>query len=99
MNAECRIESDSTVFRFCVTNKGYDDCGYFWTDASIIVENWCLKYRTSSAFLEFSEMVFMRDKLTELTNDTIAVVERIGFIEPDVQIVLNPKHDISNDDK
>ena len=53
MNAECRIESDGMIFRFCVTDKGTNDVGYYWTDASIHVENWCFKYKTSHSCFEF----------------------------------------------
>ena len=99
MNAECRITSGGTIFRFSVTRKGHNDAGYFWTDAVIVVENWCLKYATSNSFLEFSEMILMRNKLSELVNDKLINVEKIEFIEPDIQLVLNPKHDLRDDGK
>ena len=99
MNAECKIESNGTIFRFCVTNKGYYDGGYFWTDADIVVENKCLKYRTSGSFLEFFEMVSIRDMLSDLISDKTTDIERMEFIEPDIQIILKPKHDLRNDGK
>ena len=37
MSAEYKIKSDGTILRFCVTNKGYNDCGYFWTDDTLSV--------------------------------------------------------------
>lgn len=93
MNAECKIESDGTVFRFCVKEKGYYDGGYYWTDANLCVENWCFNYKTSLSCFEFSELKHMRDKLTTLLNDELMSVETVSFIEPDVQIVLKPKYD------
>ncbi len=99
MNAECRIESDGTIFRFRVTDKGYDDGGYYWTDASICVENWCFNYQTSSSCFEFSELERMRDKLTLLLKDNIEVIEIVEFIEPDVQIVLKPKYNLRDTGK
>lgn len=94
MNAEYRYEDDGTVFRFCLTEKGFDDGGYYWTDAPITVNNWCFAYQTSSSCFEFSELVWMNEKLQSLLKDEILAVEEISFIEPDVKIVLHPKHDI-----
>ena len=99
MNAECRLESDGTIFRFYITDKGYDDGGYFWTDACIVVENWCFNYKTSGSCFEFSEVIHIRDKLAHLEKDEIAAVEKLDFIEPDVKIVLKPKHDLRKDGK
>ena len=99
MNAECRLDLGSTIFRFCITSKGTDDGGYFWTDASIAVENRCFNYITSSSCFEFSELIHIRDELTRLINGEIAAIERIEFIEPDVQIVLKPMHDLRDDGK
>jgi len=99
MNAECRIESDGTIFRFCVTEKGVFDCGYYWTDAVIVVENWCFNYKTSDSCFEFSELTYMREKLSALLNGEVNTIETIEFIEPDVQIILNPKRDLRNDGK
>ena len=99
MDAECKLVSDGTVFRFCITDKGYDDGGYFWTDASIVVENWCFNYKTSGTCLEFSEVIHIRDKLSQLTKDDIATVETVEFIEPDIQMILKPKHDLNDDGK
>jgi hypothetical protein len=99
MNAECRIESDGTIFRFYVTDKGVADGGYYWTDAVISVENWCFNYKTSASCIEFSELKGMRDKLSALLNDEIAAVETVEFIEPDVKIILKPKRDLRNEDK
>ena len=93
MNAECRIESDSTIFRFCVTRKGFDDCGYSWTDAVITVNNSYFNYKTSNEFLEFREMASMFNKLEALLSNTLTEVYRMEFIEPDVQIVFNPRHE------
>lgn len=93
MNAECRLESNGTIFRFCVTDKGRYDSGDFWTDANIFVENWCFNYVTSTSCFEFSELFCMRDKLSMLLNDEIEEIETIEFTEPDVQIVLKPKYD------
>lgn len=91
---ECRIESDGTIFRFYVTDKGYDDGGYYWTDANISIENWCFNYETSSSCFEFTELKHMRDKLTTLLKDEVISIETVNFIEPDVQIVLKPKYDL-----
>ncbi|MFT9078498.1 hypothetical protein [Ethanoligenens sp.] len=99
MDAECKLESNGTIFRFCITEKGYNDGGYFWTNAAIYVSNWCLNYRTSSEFLEFSELIELRDKLTDLINDNLNEIEHLEFIEPDIQVLLKPRHDIRNDGK
>jgi hypothetical protein len=99
MNAKCRIESDSTVFLFSVTDKGVNDCGYFWTDAVIFVENRYFNYETSSSFLEFSEIEHIDEKLRCLLNDEITAEETLEFIEPDIQIVLKPKIDKRESDK
>jgi len=99
MNAECRLDLDGTIFRFCITDKGFDDCGYFWTDANITVENRCFNYKTSGSCFEFSEVILIRDELSRLLNGDVVAVERVEFIEPDVQIVLNPAHDLRDDEK
>lgn len=99
MNNEFRFEECGTVFRFSVTNKGYDDVGYFWTDAIIGVENWCFNYQTSSSCLEFSEIKQINEKLRSLLNDELSEAETLEFIEPDFQIVLKPKYDIRESGK
>ena len=99
MSEECIIESDGTIFRFSVTNKGYNDEGYYWTNTNISVENWCFNYRTSGSCFEFSELKHMRDKLTSLLNDEVVSIKTITFLEPDVEIVLKPKCDLLNSGK
>lgn len=94
MNSECRIESDGTIYRFHIASKGYNDGGYYWTDASISVENWCFNYRTSGTCFEFSELKHIRAKLTCLLNNEITSIETLTFLEPDVQIILKPKNDL-----
>lgn len=94
MNAEYRFEADGTIFRFCITSKGKEDGGYRWTDAVIEVSNWCLNYRTSSSFLEFSELIMLKDKLSKLVNDEMISTEYLEFIESDICVILKPKHDI-----
>ena len=96
ISEECIIESDGTIFRFSVTNKGYNDEGYYWTNTNISVENWCFNYWTSASCFEFSELKHMRDKLTSLLNDEVVSIETITFLEPDVEIVLKPKCDLLN---
>jgi DNA-directed RNA polymerase subunit M/transcription elongation factor TFIIS len=97
MNAECRIVSDSTVFRFRVTRKGKNDCGEYWTDAIIYVENECLKYKSSKSIFSVSDLEIIRDQLTALLGGEILVVKTLEFIEPDVKIVLNPQKSLCND--
>jgi hypothetical protein len=80
MNAECRIKTDGTEFRFCVTSKGHDDGGYFWTNAIIEVENWCFKYKTSASCLEFSELKCICNKMSKLVKNELTVVEILEFI-------------------
>jgi len=99
MNTECKIITDGTIFRFYVTEKGYDDGGYFWTNAVIEVDNWCFNYKTSDSFLEFSELRFMRDKISDLLMDKFVTVETLEFIEPELQIILNPKIDLRDTGK
>lgn len=99
MNFECRITSDGTIFHFYITNKGFDDEGYYWTDASISVENWCFNYQTSGSCFEFSELKDIRDRLTSLLNDEIMSIETVTFLEPDIQIILNPKYNLCNNSR
>lgn len=94
MNAECRLERDGTVFRFFLSDKGYNDCGYYWTDANIAISNWCLHFTTSSSFLEFSEVKELNAGLKNLLNGTICKIKTLYFIEPDLQVVLRPQYDI-----
>ena len=97
MEEEYRIETNFTEFRFSITDKGYDDCGYFWTDAVIAVSNQWFYYKTSQKFLHFSEIIIIRDNLLKLLNDSIASDKKLEFIEPYIQIILKPKYDFRND--
>jgi hypothetical protein len=99
MDAEFRLDSDGTVFQFCVTEKGFDDYGYFWTDASLEVSNQCLNYCASSHFMEFSELIALKDGLYDLLNNNISTSKTLEFIEPDIKVILNPQRDLRNDER
>lgn len=99
MNKGICIETDGTEFIFCVTDKGYNDGGYFWTDAELKVKNWCVNYCTSSSFLEFEEIKEINRKLIKLLDNNLDEIETLEFIEPDLQIVLRPAHDIRESGK
>lgn len=97
MNNELRLDLGGTVFRFFFSDKGFDDGGCFWTDACISVKNCYFKYQTGSEFLTFAELQEICDSLAELLNDRITEKRHLGFIEPDLEILLNPKFDRRKD--
>lgn len=97
MSNELKLYSGGTTFRFFFSDKGYNDGDYFWTDACISVENRYFNYQTGSGFLEFSELKEINDSLINLLNDCITEKRKLEFLEPDLQISLNPKFDKRND--
>lgn len=96
MDNELRLDLDGTAFRFFFSDKGFDDCGYFWTDACISVENRYFNYQRGPLFLTFAELQEISKSLTELLNDGITEERRLGFIEPDLEISLNPDPKFDN---
>ncbi|MBS3975894.1 MAG: hypothetical protein KGZ75_04080 [Syntrophomonadaceae bacterium] len=99
MKNELRLDLGGTVFHFFFSDKGFDDCGYFWTDACISVENRYFNYQTGSQFLTFAELQEICESLTKLLNGGITEKRHLEFIEPNLQIILNPKYDLKNDPK
>ena len=99
MSGEFQFDSDGTKFSFCVTSRGENDCGYFWTDAVLRVSNSFFHYRTSPSCFELGDLENIENKLSDLLNGKITKIETMEFLEPDLKIVLKPEHDIRNDGK
>lgn len=99
MENELHIDLGGTIFRLLLSSKGVDDGGYSWTDANIMIENRYFNYQTGAEFLTYSEIKEIYCQLTMLLDDKVQETTTLEFIEPDLQIALNPKHDLRNDPK
>ncbi len=86
-----KLNVEGTDFVFSITKKGYDDCGYYWTDASISVSNRCFNYKIYPDFLEWSELINLNEKMQSLLMGKLHLKKKIEFIEPYLQIMINPK--------
>ena len=94
MQNELKLDLSGTIFHFFFSDKGYDDGGYYWTDARISVENHYFKYNTGPSFLTFAEIKDIYESLSALLEDRVSERRNLEFIEPDLQLLLIPKEDL-----
>lgn len=96
------LNFDDTNFIFEVS--GYDteyDKEYsddYWCEVSVIIKNRNFRYKKiRSELLLYEEIDIIKSNLKALLNNEIKEVQELGFIEPDLFMMLYPKFDKRND--
>lgn len=89
---ELKFTSSETEFKFFVSRKGYDDGGYFWTNAEISLNNAYINHSTGSNFLAFSELQAIERAFNKILSGEEKEDILLEFIEPDLIIEFQSKY-------
>ena len=98
---QLNLDLDGIEFRFRITKyeKSNSENLYKLYNQWCIVElslrsgSW-LNYQISSEVLLSYEVEEIRDKISDFLEDKIQLQEELGFVEPDLTFIINPKVDI-----
>ena len=77
------------------TFEDHNDRLFCWCLVDLYIKNrFFLFDRTEDEMLNFGEVIYLRDRLSDLLSDQIDSICSLSFIEPDFEFELHPKLDL-----
>ena len=97
-----KLEFENTKLEFYLKNYKSDysveQSDDNWCNVSIKIENKYLNYNEYGELLECCEVDNIYNNIGELLADELKSITKIEFIEPNIEFILYPKHDLREDE-
>jgi hypothetical protein len=99
MNGMLDLSSGETEALFSIGGLGNgigdDEINFCWCLVNLRIKNRFFAFdMTNDELLSFGDVVYLRNSLENLLLDQFREKQTIGFIEPDLEIILYPKYDL-----